>query len=154
MGRLTAIIAAVSCVFLSSVCAAEDKPGSQVMNFESGWRITQDVHDLGEKLRWFDPTNSSGRGGAPNPADWQEIPRLAHLQLLLAPQPYFGRELRYFNDAPWWYRLDFATPCRGAKRSIEIRRRRLLRQGLAETDPCLGNTRGTRSRSNSKWENY
>jgi len=110
MGRLTAIIAAVSCVFLSSVCAAEDKPGSQVMNFESGWRITQDVHDLGEKLRWFDPTNSSGRGGAPNPADWQEIPRLAHLQLLLAPQPYFGREMRYFNDAPWWYRLDFATP--------------------------------------------
>jgi beta-mannosidase len=36
--------------------------------------------------------------------------RLVHLQLLLAPQPYFGRALRYFNESPWWYRLEFATP--------------------------------------------
>jgi beta-mannosidase len=43
-------------------------------------------------------------------SDWESIPRLTFLQLLFAPQPYFGRELRYFNQAPWWYRLEFATP--------------------------------------------
>ena len=35
---------------------------------------------------------------------------------LFAPQPYFGRELRYFNQAPWWYKLEFPTP-RQARRA-------------------------------------
>ena len=53
-------------------------------------------------------------------SDWQPIPRLAHLQLLLAPQPYFGRELRYFNEAPWWYRLDFATPAQARQATLRF----------------------------------
>ena len=43
-------------------------------------------------------------------SEWGPVERLAHLQLLFAHQPYFGRELRYFNQAPWWYRLEFETP--------------------------------------------
>ena len=45
---------------------------------------------------------------------------MAHLQLLFAPQPYFGRELRYFNQAPWWYRLEFATPPGAAKATLRF----------------------------------
>jgi beta-mannosidase len=70
------------------------------LNLTSGWRVTQDVRQLGEQSGWYKPDF---------PADWQQIDRLVHLQLLLAPQPYFGRNLRYFNDAPWWYRTEFST---------------------------------------------
>ncbi|MGA2114511.1 MAG: glycoside hydrolase family 2 TIM barrel-domain containing protein [Bryobacteraceae bacterium] len=79
------------------------------MNLESGWRVTQDVHDIGEKARWFDPDTRDARVGQLLSDAWQPIARLAHLQLLLAAQPYFGRELRSYNDAPWWYRVDFPT---------------------------------------------
>ena len=71
------------------------------MSLTSGWSITQDVRNLGEENGWYKPDFH---------ADWQPIDRLVHLQLLLAPQPYFGRNLRYFNDAPWWYRTEFLTP--------------------------------------------
>jgi beta-mannosidase len=53
-------------------------------------------------------------------SDWEPIPRLAHLQLLFAPQPYFGRELRYFNDAPWWYRLSFDTPAQARQATLRF----------------------------------
>ncbi len=43
-------------------------------------------------------------------SEWRQVERLAHLQLLFASQPYFGRELRSFNDHPWWYRLEFRVP--------------------------------------------
>jgi beta-mannosidase len=71
------------------------------MSLTSGWRVTQDVRQLGEENGWYKPDFSG---------DWQPIDRLVHLQLLMAPQPYFGRNLRYFNDAPWWYRTEFSTP--------------------------------------------
>jgi beta-mannosidase len=45
---------------------------------------------------------------------------LAHLQLLFAPQPYFGRDLRYFNQAPWWYRLEFVTPPETTKATLRF----------------------------------
>src|SRR5208283_1328549 len=76
---------------------------------DQGWRILQDVNDVGEKVGIYRRDWSSIQVG-PSVSDWQPLSRLAHLQLLLAPQPYFGRELRYFNQAPWWYRLEFATP--------------------------------------------
>ncbi len=41
---------------------------------------------------------------------WEPIERLDYLQLLFAKQPYFGRELRYFNEHPWWYRVEFTVP--------------------------------------------
>jgi beta-mannosidase len=71
------------------------------MTLMNGWHITQDVRRLGEEAGWYRPDFA---------ADWQPIDKLAHLQLLLATQPYFGRSLRYFNDSPWWYRLEFSTP--------------------------------------------
>lgn len=67
----------------------------------SGWHFTQDERDLGEKLGWYKPDF---------PADWEPLPKLDYLQLILANQPYFGRGLRYFNDHPWWYRVEFKTP--------------------------------------------
>src|SRR5690242_171212 len=81
------------------------------MNIEllSGWSVVQDVHDLGEKLGIYRRDWKSDAVG-PCISPWEPIDRLAHLQLLLAKQPYFGRELRHFNSAPWWYRIEFATP--------------------------------------------
>jgi len=79
------------------------------IELNQGWQVLQDVHDLGETLGIYrvgwDPY---GIGAAVSA--WQPIPRLAHLQLLFARQPYFGRELRHFNQQPWWYRLEFDAP--------------------------------------------
>ena len=102
---------------LAGVAArAEDPPVRREINLDGPWRVTQDVHDVGEKVRWFDPDTRDARVGQPLSDGWQTIPRLAHLQLLLSAQPYFGRELRSFNEAPWWYRIDFPTPA-GASRA-------------------------------------
>ena len=79
------------------------------IDLNQGWRVFQDVHEDGEQYGVFRPDWNPYALG-PALSGWEPIPRLVHLQLLLAPQPYFGRELRYFNTAPWWYRLDFATP--------------------------------------------
>jgi len=96
---------------LAAVAArAEDLPTRREINLDGPWRVTQDVHDVGEKVQWFNPDTRDARVGQPLSDAWQTIPRLAHLQLLLAAQPYFGRELRSFNAAPWWYRIDFPTP--------------------------------------------
>ena len=75
-----------------------------------GWGLLQDVYDYGEMLQIFRP--------GWNPADkmeqcfsgWEPIERLVHLQLLYSDRPYFGRELRYFNAAPWWYKNEFEVP--------------------------------------------
>ncbi|MDT9121265.1 hypothetical protein RSW84_27865, partial [Escherichia coli] len=40
-------------------------------------------------------------------SEWEPIDHLAHLQVLLSEQPYYGRELRGFNNAPWWYKNEF-----------------------------------------------
>lgn len=127
-------IALASCILLPLVCAAESQLRSREINFASGWRITQDVHDIGEKMRWFDPASTGGMGDAIISADferksqvsqndvedWQEIPRLAHLQVLLSNQPYYGRELRSFNDHAWWYRLEFPTPAGAQKAALRF----------------------------------
>jgi len=99
----------------NAVAAAGARLPPTEMTLASDWRITQDVHDLGEQLGWYQPEPSElineKTGFEVNfTTDWQAVERLVHLQLLLAPQPYFGRSLRYFNDAPWWYRLEFETP--------------------------------------------
>jgi len=92
----------VSALFAHPTPAAAGTNSSpREMTFTKGWRITQDVRELGELAGWYKPDFA---------ADWQPIDRLIHLQLLLAAQPYFGRSLRYFNDSPWWYRLEFSTP--------------------------------------------
>jgi beta-mannosidase len=88
-------------VSLDSAWGAGAVTPSQEISLTSGWHVTQDVRQLGEAEGWYKPDFV---------ADWQPIDRLVHLQLLMAPQPYFGRNLRYFNEAPWWYRLQFSTP--------------------------------------------
>jgi len=75
-----------------------------------GWQVLQDVKDCGEKAAIFstgwNPTNSPGQVIS----EWEAIDRLTHLQLLFADQPYFGRELRSFNESPWWYKNEFRVP--------------------------------------------
>jgi len=92
------------CVALATTLRA-----AEPIDLSHGWSILQDVHSTGEELGLF-RENWNPVGINPEVSPWEPIPRLAHLQLLLAPQPYFGRELRYFNSAPWWYRLQFPTP--------------------------------------------
>lgn len=72
----------------------------------NGWEVFQDVHDLGETLKIFT--------GEINPYDythlmspWEPAERLTYLQKLFSDHPYYGRELRQFNAAPWWYRCGF-----------------------------------------------
>lgn len=70
------------------------------------WEVFQDVHDLGEKLSVFSggiTQNNYSHLMSP----WERIDRLTYLQLLFARSPYYGRELRSFNMAPWWYRSSF-----------------------------------------------
>jgi len=84
-----------------------------VIDLNKGWGIMQDVHELGEMRGVYKPGwNPNDVGGAFS--EWQAIPRLEHLQLTLAQQPYFGRELRYFNEHPWWYRVEFESPANAA----------------------------------------
>jgi beta-mannosidase len=73
------------------------------------WKVMQDVHDMGEKLELFSPQWDSTFIGA-QISEWEPIDKLKHLQLIFSDSPYFGRELRYFNQAPWWYRNDFTLP--------------------------------------------
>jgi len=82
---------------------------AEPIDLSRGWSILQDVHSTGEELGLFrENWNPVGINAEVSP--WERIPRLAHLQLLLARQPYSGRELRYFNSAPWWHRLQFPIP--------------------------------------------
>ena len=72
----------------------------------NGWHILQDVKDCGEEKGIF-KTEWNPKNAPFVFSEWEPIDRLTHLQLLLAEQPYFGRELRYFNNAPWWYKKEF-----------------------------------------------
>ena len=74
------------------------------------WRILQDVHDLGEKLQIYNPEWNPTDVFLHCISDWEKIDRLEYLQLLFAKNPYSGRDLRYFNTAPWWYKKVFEVP--------------------------------------------
>lgn len=72
----------------------------------NSWETFQDVHNIGEKLSVFSGEivqNNYSHLMSP----WEKIDRLTYLQLLFARSPYYGRELRSFNTAPWWYRSAF-----------------------------------------------
>ncbi len=81
----------------------------QKIDLSTDWEVLQDVHDSGEKLEIFQPEFHSTLISN-QISEWERIDELKHLQLLFAPQPYYGRELRYFNEAPWWYRKTFFAP--------------------------------------------
>ncbi len=80
-----------------------------IVDLNEGWSVLQDVHDHGELLGIY-RVGWNFQAIDPEFSEWQPIPRLAHLQLLLSDTPYWGRELRYFNEHPWWYRLEFEAP--------------------------------------------
>lgn len=73
---------------------------------DKNWFILQDVHDAGEKLGLYEKEDFLTLQG-PQMSEWEELPELKQLQLLFSEKPYWGRELRYFNDAPWWYKNEF-----------------------------------------------
>lgn len=81
----------------------------QIISLQKGWKVLQDVHDIGEKTGLYRQYESSTDIGT-QISEWEPLEELKHLQLLYANQPYFGRELRYFNQAPWWYCLEFDIP--------------------------------------------
>lgn len=91
----------------------------KIINLNNGWEILQDVHDTGEQLKLYEKMDSYTTVGS-QISEWEPLQELKHLQLLYAKEPYFGRELRYFNQAPWWYRQVFEVKESGAK-TAEIR---------------------------------
>ena len=87
------------------------------IKLKKGWKILQDVHDTGEKIGLYaavDPDTSMGS----QVSECEELGELKHLQLIYAKQPYFGRELRYFNQAPWWYKIEFEVPCQAVTDAV------------------------------------
>jgi beta-mannosidase len=83
-------------------------------DLSTGWSVLQDVHDVGEELELFrrDPEPTFFCASL---SEWEPLPSLGHLQVLLSDQPYYGRGLRHFNEHPWWYRCEFETPDQAAK---------------------------------------
>lgn len=72
----------------------------------SDWQVMQDVHDLGERLQFYeDQIDLLEYPHMMSP--WEKVDRLTYLQKIYEDTPYFGRKLRYFNTAPWWYRSCF-----------------------------------------------
>lgn len=73
------------------------------------WYILQDTHDHGEQLELYLTPDKYRFTTGSQLSEWEKLPELKQLQLLFADQPYFGRELRYFNGAPWWYKTTFTV---------------------------------------------
>ena len=78
----------------------------QVIMLNKNWNVLQDVHDTGEKLGLY-KEKEAFTDTMSQMSEWEELGELKHLQLIFAQNPYFGRELRYFNQAPWWYKKEF-----------------------------------------------
>ena len=87
------------------------------IELKQGWKILQDVHDTGEKIGLYAAREADTSVGS-QVSEWEELEELKHLQLIYARQPYFGRELRYFNQAPWWYKTEFEVPDQNVRRYL------------------------------------
>ena len=79
---------------------------SEIVKLNQGWGVLQDSDNLGEKLKIWESDFEFDRCSHLI-SNWEKIDRLAALQVVFAENPYYGRELRYFNNAPWWYCNDF-----------------------------------------------
>lgn len=75
-------------------------------NLTKNWYVLQDVYDTAERLGLPEREDFMVLQG-PQISEWEELPELKQLQLLFSDHPYWGRELRYFNQAPWWYKNEF-----------------------------------------------
>ncbi|MBR4236482.1 MAG: hypothetical protein IKR85_10565 [Clostridia bacterium] len=73
--------------------------------------VMQDVHRIGEKFKVFEPGfDPHSHANAHCLSAFVPIKRLAPLQKLMSSHPYWGRDLRQFNNAPWWYKAVFEVP--------------------------------------------
>lgn len=79
------------------------------LNLKQGWKVMQDVHNTAENLKLYQDETVLYSMGA-QLSEWEDLEELKHLQLIFSDQPYWGRELRYFNQAPWWYKNEFEVP--------------------------------------------
>jgi hypothetical protein len=79
------------------------------IKLSGGWKLLQDVYDSGEMLQIYRPGWNPTEKMEQCFSEWEPIERLVHLQLIYSDKPYFGRELRYFNAAPWWYKNEFTV---------------------------------------------
>lgn len=70
------------------------------------WSVLQDIHNLGEALHIYEKEFRFDEC-AHLVSSPERLPRLGALQVVLSDRPYYGRELRYFNQAPWWYVCHF-----------------------------------------------
>lgn len=86
---------------------------------KSGWQVLQDVYDSGEDLG-LQTGNVDATEIGPQLSEWEPIDRLQHLQLLFAQTPYWGRELRYFNAAPWWYKNVFSVDSQAERLTLRF----------------------------------
>lgn len=88
-------------------------------DLSTGWSILQDVHDSGERLGL--PTDTVDLTDVGHQlSEWEPLPHLQHLQLVLSDHPYWGRELRHFNHAPWWYRKEFELSSKGDRVTLRF----------------------------------
>lgn len=79
------------------------------MRLDKNWTVLQDVHNTGELIGLY-REHFQNTLIAHQMSEWEPIDELKHLQLVFSQQPYFGRELRQFNNAPWWYKNSFELP--------------------------------------------
>ena len=73
------------------------------ITFLTGYEVLQDVHGKAEErgiLRPdFEPTVHAIDHCI---SEFEPLPYLAHLQVVFEKQPNYGRNLRFYNYAPWW----------------------------------------------------
>ncbi|MBQ8684028.1 MAG: hypothetical protein IJ518_05900 [Clostridia bacterium] len=80
------------------------------MEISNGWKVLQDIDGIGDVLGLYrfgaETTRFGGDPGVKPLEPWQPI-RIGCLQPQLASDRFHGRELRQFNEAPWWYANEF-----------------------------------------------
>ncbi|WP_166793209.1 glycoside hydrolase family 2 protein [Cryobacterium lactosi] len=77
------------------------------LDLSSGWSVLQDVHNSGEFFEIYNVAQFDATHAGSGISEWEPLEKLQHLQVALDPNPYWGRSLRHFNTAPWFYRLEF-----------------------------------------------
>lgn len=87
------------------------------IDLKENWMVLQDVHGTGEELGLYKTDFDLTKVGA-QLSEWEPLEELKHLQLVYAKQPYFGRALRYFNEAPWWYKKEFDVPINASNHCV------------------------------------
>lgn len=89
------------------------------IRFENGYSVMQDVHARAEARGITNKGfNAIPFAIAHNLSDFEPIRHLGHLQPLMEAQPNYGRRLRQYNNAPWWYKLCFRVPDNAPARAV------------------------------------